>query len=88
MARNKADTDDISEDKDLYEATAGWDSYVSGLLRDASEARSASEPRRRPEQHPPAEERRRAPRDRTPARRRSLLMSETGLDPREKRSKD
>ena len=88
MARKKADTDEVNDDMDLYEATAGWDSYVSGLLRDASEARSTDKPRPQPELHQPAEERRRAPRDRTPARRRSLLMRETGLDPREKRSKD
>lgn len=50
----------------LNEATAGWDPYISDLL---------SDPRRAFR-----EERRRAPRDRSPSRRRSLLLSEAQRD--------
>lgn len=45
----------------LEEATAGWDPYVSDLLQEQKSA--------------PREERRRQPRDRTPARRRTILVS-------------
>jgi hypothetical protein len=46
----------------LEEATAGWDPYVSDLLQENNTARR--------------EERRRKPRDKTPARRRTILVSD------------
>jgi hypothetical protein len=45
----------------LAEATAGWDPYVSDLIQEKQSA--------------PRAERRRRPRDKTPARRRSILAS-------------
>lgn len=46
----------------LEEATAGWDPYVSDLIQEKAAARR--------------EERRRQPRDKTPARRRTILVSD------------
>lgn len=48
----------------LEEATAGWDSYVSDLIKEKQAA--------------PREERRRRPRDKTPARRRTILVTGEG----------
>ena len=62
-----------AEDNEIYEATAGWDSYVSGLVaeqRDAADEKTEHDAREGVQV-----ERRRKPRDRTPSRRRSLLLS-------------
>ena len=62
-----------ADDNEIYEATAGWDSYVSGLVAEKRDAVSDKpEPKT---QESVQEERRRKPRDRTPSRRRSLLLN-------------
>jgi hypothetical protein len=62
-----------ADDNEIYEATAGWDSYVSGLVAEKREA--VSDRQERPDRAAVKVERRRKPRDRTPSRRRSLLLS-------------
>mgnify|MGYP001555672088 CR=1 FL=1 len=62
------------DDNEMYEATAGWDSYVSGLVAEQRDA-AADRPTREVGENPRVE-RRRKPRDRTPSRRRSLLRNE------------
>lgn len=61
---NAGKKDSAAKDKPLdglEEATAGWDPYVSDLLQEKRSARR--------------EERRRRPRDNTPARRRTILVT-------------
>lgn len=75
-----------NDDDALYEATAGWDSYVSGLLADTPpESRTRRPPRREtaPDEWEEREERRRKPRDRNPSGHRARLIK--GEDPDEKR---
>ncbi len=68
MAEGKKDVAKPDKPLDgLEEATAGWDPYVSDLLQEKQAARR--------------EERRRQPRDKTPARRRSILVS--GEEPKD-----
>ena len=62
-----------ADDNEMYEATAGWDSYVSGLVAEKRDA--AADKSEREAAEPAQVERRRKPRDRTPSRRRSLLLS-------------
>ncbi len=62
---NKGKTDTAGPDNPLEgieEATAGWDPYISDLIQEKATARR--------------EERRRQPRDKTPARRRTILVSD------------
>lgn len=62
MERGKKDTTvDKGTMEGLEQATAGWDPYVSDLIQEKQSA--------------VPEERRRRPRDKTPARRRSILAS-------------
>jgi len=62
-----------AEDSEIYEATAGWDSYVSALVAEKRDASAENTAVAAGEPAPP--ERRRKPRDRAPSRRRSLLLS-------------
>ena len=87
MAGKKRTEEQDADNGDLYEATAGWDSYVSELLRQA-QANEEVLPRRPSNEWPAHAERRREPRDRRPSRRRALLMNEAELDPAEKRPRD
>lgn len=62
-----------ADDNEIYEATAGWDSYVSGLV---AEKRAAADNRQERDGADATQlERRRKSRDRTPSRRRSLLLT-------------
>lgn len=64
MNMSRAKKDQPAADNELQgleEATAGWDPYLSDLLNGVQPQRP--------------EERRRAPRDSTPARRRTILVS-------------
>jgi hypothetical protein len=62
-----------ADDNEIYEATAGWDTYVTGLV---AEKRAAADDKPTREGVDAAQlERRRKSRDRTPSRRRSLLLS-------------
>ena len=63
MGSGKKDVADGDQPLEDFEAaTAGWDSYVSELLNANAAARQ--------------EERRRRPRDKTPARRRSIVATD------------
>jgi hypothetical protein len=77
MEGKKHQASQTGDDADIYEATAGWDSYVSGLVSEQkrdikSGEKSASTARA------PLQERRRKPRDRKPSGRRALLLSGQG----------
>ncbi len=71
MEGKKQQASQTGDDAEIYEATAGWDSYVSGLVAEqnrdikAAGRSSSSAP-------PPHQERRRKPRDRTPSGRRAF----------------
>ncbi len=59
--RKRSGSESDQDYEGLEEATAGWDPYISSLLNEPEKALDA--------------ERRRAPRDTTPARRRTILAS-------------
>ncbi len=78
MAGERKNLKTLESDSDIYEATAGWDSYVSDLLAGKRENAEKTDDI---ENHqaaplPTGEERRKEPRDRTPARRRTVLLAE------------
>ncbi len=78
MAGKRTNTKTMDSDAEIYEATAGWDSYVSDLLsgdrQDVAETNEIETNQATP--LPTGEERRKEPRDRTPARRRTVLLAE------------
>lgn len=74
MEGKKQQASQTGDDAEIYEATAGWDSYVSGLV--SEQKRDIKSVEKSPSTAPaPQQERRRKPRDRTPSGRRALLIN-------------